>query len=75
MADLKLTAHARLRFEQRGVTEQDIVAALGGCYEHRPADHGRCMHLSMIRGRTLKIVTVEQSCTGRLTIVTAMWKD
>lgn len=75
MVTLVITAHARDRFELRGVSEQDVRAAIPGCYEHRPAHHGRRMHLSTIRGRTLKVVTAEQSCTGRLTIVTAMWKD
>jgi hypothetical protein len=75
MITLVVTAHARVRFEQRGVGENDILAALQSCFEHRPAHHGRRMHLATVRGQTLKVVTVEQSCTGRLTIVTAMWKD
>lgn len=75
MLTLVLTAHARDRFEQRGVSEQDIRMALQSCLEHRPAHHGRRMHLATVRGQTLKVVTAEQSCTGRLTIVTAMWKD
>lgn len=75
MITLILTAHARQRFEQRGVSEQDVRDALKACYEHRPADRGRRMHLATIRGQILKVVTVEQSCTGRLTVVTAMWKD
>jgi len=71
---LIIRGHPAKRMSQRGITEGDIRAALANCTLHRPGDDGAWRHEGRVGERTLIVVTVEQQCTGTLTIKTVMWK-
>lgn len=74
MVDLIIRGHPAQRMTQRGITEEDIKAALADCNLHRAGDGGSWRHEGRVGERTLIVVTVEQQCTGTLTIKTVMWK-
>lgn len=75
MPTFSITRHARRRMGQRGITENDLRAALAACYQHTPSDGDGWMHHSQLGEQIMKVVTAEQTCTGRLTVITVMWKD
>lgn len=75
MVTFQITTHGGQRLRQRGITVEDLEAAMTRCHKHKPGHGTNWMHYSRARGRVIKIVTVQRSCTGRLTLVTAMWKD
>ncbi|WP_082933179.1 DUF4258 domain-containing protein [Mycolicibacterium elephantis] len=74
MTTLIIRGHPRRRMSQRGITEADILSALRACLLHRPGEDDALVHEGRVSARVLIVVTVERSCTGTLTIKTAMWK-
>ncbi|MFC0314467.1 DUF4258 domain-containing protein [Gordonia phosphorivorans] len=74
MVHLQITAHARRQCQRRKITEADIVVALRACHLHREGDNSNWVHQATVDDRELGIVTVERSCTGTLTVVTAWWR-
>lgn len=74
MPSLIIRGHPARRMAQRGITEEDILEALSHCQLHRSGDGGSWRHEGGVGERTLIVVTVEQQCTGTLTIKTVMWK-
>ena len=75
MVSLVIRGHPAHRMAERGITEDDIRTALANCTLHRSGDGGSWRHEGRVGERTLIVVTVEQQCTGTLTIKTTMWKS
>ena len=74
---IRFSAHASRRMEQRGVTEQQVLAVLRG--GHRDPDAApragepRWRHTGSVEGRMLTVIVAEGA--DALVVVTVFWRD